>query len=72
MEERRLPLSSLLSQLLVAFTIEFDNEFDIKQRELLFSGLVPYPDGWCATRPTPEVLPHYTMVLHHGGYPDGS
>jgi DNA-binding MarR family transcriptional regulator len=39
---------------------------------LLFGGLQPYPDGWRAFVPKPEVLPHFPMVLHRGGYPDGS
>jgi DNA-binding MarR family transcriptional regulator len=47
-------------------------------------GLQPYPDGWRAARnpyrtrteavladPT-SALPQYPMVLHRGGYPDGS
>lgn len=38
----------------------------------LFRGLEPYPDNWRAQVPKPEVLPHYPMVLHRGGYPDGS
>lgn len=38
----------------------------------LFRGLEPYPDGWRASLPRPEVLPHYPMVLHRGGFPDGS
>ena len=38
----------------------------------LFRGLKPYPDGWRASAPTPEGLPHYPMVLHRGGFPDGS
>jgi DNA-binding MarR family transcriptional regulator len=38
----------------------------------LFAGLVPYPDGWRASVPKPETLPHFPMVLHRGGYPDGS
>ncbi len=38
----------------------------------LFGGLEPYPDGWRASVPRPEGLPHYPMVLHRGGYPDGS
>jgi hypothetical protein len=38
----------------------------------LFRGLEPYPDGWRASVPRPKVLPHYPMVLHRGGYPDGS
>jgi DNA-binding MarR family transcriptional regulator len=38
----------------------------------LFRGLEPYPDGWRASVPKPESLPHYPMVLHRGGFPDGS
>jgi DNA-binding MarR family transcriptional regulator len=38
----------------------------------LFRGLEPYPDGWRATIPRPEGLPHYPMILHRGGFPDGS
>lgn len=38
----------------------------------LFGGLQPYPDGWRTLVPKPEVLPHFPMVLHRGGYPDGS
>ncbi|HEX4720873.1 MAG TPA: hypothetical protein VH333_00055 [Pseudonocardiaceae bacterium] len=32
----------------------------------------PYPDGWRATIRRPAMLPHHPMVLHRGGYPDGS
>jgi hypothetical protein len=49
----------------------------------LATGLTPYPDGWRASKPyghqTQAVLadprgqlPHYPMVLHRGGWPDGS
>jgi DNA-binding MarR family transcriptional regulator len=38
----------------------------------LFAGLEPYPDGWRASVRKPETLPHFPMVLHRGGYPDGS
>jgi hypothetical protein len=38
----------------------------------LWGGLEPYPDGWRASVRKPKVLPHYPMVLHRGGYPDGS
>jgi hypothetical protein len=38
----------------------------------LFAGLEPYPDGWRAHVRPPETLPHFPMVLHRGGYPDGS
>jgi DNA-binding MarR family transcriptional regulator len=42
------------------------------QASPLFQGLVPYPENWRAKVPVPETLPHYPMVLHRGGYPDGS
>jgi hypothetical protein len=49
----------------------------------LAAGLTPYPDGWRASKPylplTEAVLadprgrlPHHPMVLHRGGWPDGS
>lgn len=38
----------------------------------LFGGLRPYPNGWRAKAPQPQVLPWFPMVLHRGGYPDGS
>ncbi len=49
----------------------------------LVTGLTPYPDGWRASKrylkQTEAVLadprgrlPHYPMVLHRGGWPDGS
>jgi DNA-binding MarR family transcriptional regulator len=38
----------------------------------LFRGLDPHPDGWRASVRKPNTLPHYPMVLHRGGYPDGS
>jgi DNA-binding MarR family transcriptional regulator len=38
----------------------------------LFEGLEPYPDGWRADRPAPDTLPWFPMVLHRGGWPDGS
>jgi len=38
----------------------------------LVLGLEPYPDGWRAQVRRPALLPHYPMVLHRGGYPDGS
>jgi hypothetical protein len=36
------------------------------------TGLTPYPDGWRAAAGAPALLPHYPMVLHPGGFPDGS
>ncbi len=52
-------------------------------RPRLSLGLRPYPGGWRARKPylrqTTAVLddpgaalPHYPMVLHRGGWPDGS
>ncbi|HKE65915.1 MAG TPA: hypothetical protein VKB59_14870 [Micromonosporaceae bacterium] len=51
--------------------------------ERLAFGLRPYPDGWRAHNPyrartelmladPTAALPHQPMVLHRGGYPDGS
>ena len=41
-------------------------------RSRLWAGLEPYPDGWRASVAAPECLPHYPLVTHRGGYPDGS
>jgi DNA-binding MarR family transcriptional regulator len=41
-------------------------------RARLFSGLEPPPGGWRAAVRPPDVLPDYPMVLHRGGFPDGS
>jgi methyltransferase (TIGR00027 family) len=38
----------------------------------LFGGLRPYPENWRARISPITSLPHYPMVLHRGGYPDGS
>ncbi len=38
----------------------------------LAPGLMPYPDNWRAGVRRPATLPHHPMVLHRGGYPDGS
>ena len=38
----------------------------------LLAGLQPYADCWRAQIPAPEVLPHFPMILHRGGFPDGS
>ena len=35
-------------------------------------GLEPYPDGWRASRRQPDQLAHYPMILHRGGFPNGS
>jgi DNA-binding MarR family transcriptional regulator len=52
-------------------------------RWLLAQGLIPYAEGWRATRPyrmqteammtdPMKALPHYPLVTHRGGWPDGS
>lgn len=38
----------------------------------LFAGLEPPPNGWRAKVQRPDTLPHFPMILHRGGYPDGS
>lgn len=38
----------------------------------LLRGLVPYPEGWRASLPPLHGLPHFPMVSHRGGFPDGS
>jgi len=38
----------------------------------LFAGLEPAPGNWRADVRAPQTLPHFPMVLHRGGYPDGS
>lgn len=38
----------------------------------LWSGLEPPATGWRSKERQPETLPHFPMVLHRGGYPDGS
>ena len=38
----------------------------------LFLGLTPPADGWRTSFPMQPRLPHFPMVTHRGGYPDGS
>jgi hypothetical protein len=38
----------------------------------LFEGLEPPPGGWRGSIRRPGTLPQYPMVLHRGGFPDGS
>ncbi len=38
----------------------------------LAPGLEPGPGNWRARARPPATLPHYAMVLHRGGFPDGS
>jgi methyltransferase (TIGR00027 family) len=44
----------------------------VGQPPVLFGGLEPYPDNWRASVRRPATLPHFPVVLHRGGYPDGS
>jgi hypothetical protein len=39
---------------------------------LLMQGVRPYSNGWRASFPVPQTLPHFPMILHRGGFPDGS
>jgi hypothetical protein len=52
------PLSTLLSWVLTAFTIELDNEFEHRMAAMLTDPM--------------RALPHYPLVTHRGGWPDGS
>ena len=45
---------------------------DESENAPLMAGLEPYPDNWRADVRPPETLPHFPMVLHRGGFPDGS
>ncbi len=38
----------------------------------LLRGLTPYPDGWRAHLAPLKGLPHFPVVSHRGGFPDGS
>lgn len=38
----------------------------------LFQGLQPLPGCWRTSRPPLRGLPHFPMILHRGGFPDGS
>jgi hypothetical protein len=38
----------------------------------LMRAIEAHPDGWRAKLPKPTTLPHYPLVSHRGGYPDGS
>jgi hypothetical protein len=130
----RLPLPTLLSQVLVAHTIEFDNLAELRlphhtsgddrdagsdtpwlvsyvcwanvleyvgtdgltvgalgaqagtdrllletlvggstlDSSPLAAGVTPEPGNWRASVRAPATLPHYPMVLHRGGFPDGA
>jgi DNA-binding MarR family transcriptional regulator len=38
----------------------------------LLRGLDPYPEGWRASVRHSDTLPHYPLITHRGGFPDGS
>jgi DNA-binding MarR family transcriptional regulator len=38
----------------------------------LLQGIPLFAEGWRASVPKADTLPHFPMVLHRGGYPDGS
>jgi DNA-binding MarR family transcriptional regulator len=38
----------------------------------LLRGLSPYPEGWRASVRHLDTLPHYPLITHRGGFPDGS
>jgi len=42
------------------------------QQSPLMAALRPCPDCWRASLPAAETLPHFPMILHRGGFPDGS
>lgn len=44
----------------------------VLERSPLFQCTEPYPEGWRASLRQPSTLPHFPMVLHRGGFPDGS
>src|SRR5215469_7786118 len=76
----------VIGQIEKGWIVHFDKANVEKLRELLeriagssssvlsplLEGLKPYPEGWRASVPRPQQLPHYPMVLHRGGFPDGS
>lgn len=39
---------------------------------LLLNGIEPQAGNWRASRPPMKRLAHFPMILHRGGYPDGS
>jgi hypothetical protein len=55
-----------------AAILELRESLEALPCDLLFRGMEPYPEGWRAVIPRPDVLPDFPMVLHRGGFPDGS
>jgi hypothetical protein len=62
-EDRIEPLRATLERLLTASD---------ENGSLIMQGVRPYSDGWRAWLPAPQTLPHFPMILHRGGFPDGS
>jgi hypothetical protein len=62
-EDRIEPLRSALERLLTASD---------ENGSLILQGARPSSDGWRNQLPTPRTLPHFPMILHRGGFPDGS
>lgn len=50
----------------------FMESADAAGRCLLREGMKPTAENWRSESAAPEVLPHFPMVLHRGGFPDGS
>jgi DNA-binding MarR family transcriptional regulator len=44
----------------------------VEDRARLFEGLSGYPKGWRTVAGGVKLLPVFPMVLHRGGWPDGS
>ena len=61
-----------METLLTSLVEVVGEEDDEPRRSRLLAGMKPYPDGWRASVRSPGTLPHYPMVLHRGGYPDGA
>lgn len=59
-------VSNLQSSLNAIFAHDEGTESPLTQ------GLTPGPNTWRAMLPRPHVLPYHPMVLHRGGWPDGS
>jgi DNA-binding MarR family transcriptional regulator len=60
--------SSLAALRLAADRILADSD----QRSRLLSGIEPYPDGWRHDLRPARTLPHFPVITHRGGFPDGS
>jgi len=56
----------------IATSIGFQPDGGDTWRIATVSSVGAVPEGWRASAPRPEMLPHFSIVLHRGGYPDGS